>query len=319
LNFLMLLGTVAPVFVLMLVGYVVFRVGWLSDNADASLLRITVNLLFPCLILHTVMSNSAVMTPANLTWPPFLGFATVALGFLVSYLAAPLLGVREPVQRRTFAFTTGLANYGYIALPVTERLFGPGSKAIVLIHNVGVETALWTVGIMLLAGTSPRQAWRHILSPPVLAIVAALALHFSGARGWLPHFLLSAIEMIGVTAVPFGLILTGATFADQMRKVAAPGSAAVGIGSVLLRLALLPMGILALAKWLPISPELRQVLMVQAAMPAAVIPVILAKHYGGNPATALRIVLITSVLGLLTIPLWLQAGKHFLGLRFLGE
>lgn len=318
-NFLTLLGTVAPVFVLMVVGYVVFRIGWLSDQADSSLLRITVNLLFPCLILHTVMSNSAVMTAANLTWPPLLGFATVALGFFLCYLAAPLLGIREPVQRRTFAFTTGLANYGYIALPVTEKLFGTGSKAVVLIHNVGVETALWTVGIMLLAGTSPRHAWRHILSPPVLAIVGALGLHFTGAHDWLPRFLLTAIEMIGITAVPFGLILTGATFADQMRKIAAPSTGAVGVGSCLLRLAVLPVCLLALARWLPISQELRQVLMVQAAMPAAVIPVILSKHYGGDPASALRIVLITSVLGLLTIPLWLQLGKQFLGLHFLGE
>jgi malate permease and related proteins len=53
------------------------------------------------------------------------------------------------------------------------------------------------------------------------------------------------------------------------------------------------------------SGELRRVLYIQAAMPSAVFPIILARHYGGDPATAVRVVVATSVLGLITIPLWL--------------
>jgi predicted permease len=52
-------------------------------------------------------------------------------------------------------------------------------------------------------------------------------------------------------------------------------------------------------------------MLAQAAMPAAVVTVILSKHYGGDPAVALRIVLLTSALGLVTIPLWLKFGLHF--------
>jgi predicted permease len=46
-------------------------------------------------------------------------------------------------------------------------------------------------------------------------------------------------------------------------------------------------------------------------MPAAVFPVVMAKHYGGDPATALRVVLATSLVGLITIPLWIRAGMHY--------
>jgi predicted permease len=53
---------------------------------------------------------------------------------------------------------------------------------------------------------------------------------------------------------------------------------------------------------------LRRIIVVQAAMPCAVIPVLLSKHYGGDPALSMRIVLVTTALGLLTIPLWIQAG-----------
>ena len=63
----------------------------------------------------------------------------------------------------------------------------------------------------------------------------------------------------------------------------------------------------------PFPIELRHVIVIQAAMPCALIPVLLAKHYGGEPALALRIILVTSLLGLLTIPLWIQLGLRWLG------
>jgi predicted permease len=43
------------------------------------------------------------------------------------------------------------------------------------------------------------------------------------------------------------------------------------------------------------------------------IPVILAKHYNGDPSSAMRMVLFTSIFGLLTIPFWLQLGLHWIG------
>ena len=307
-EYLPLLLAVAPVFLTVGVGWGIRRVGWLTAAADASLLRVVVNLLFPCLILDTLLGNRALEQAGNLLLAPAAGFATVALGYALSYLAAPLFGVREPRQRRTFAFTTGIFNYGYIPLPLIQKLFDHADQrtsAVLFTHNLGVEAALWTVGILLVTGASPRRAWRQLFNAPVVTILLAVALHFSGARAWLPGFALETVHRLGAAAIPLGLILTGATFADQMRELNFKTNVADSLGAALLRLAVLPLLMLALARWLPCPVELRRVIMVQAAMPCAVIPVILAKHYGGDPGMALRLILVTSALGLLTIQLWL--------------
>jgi predicted Na+-dependent transporter len=47
---------------------------------------------------------------------------------------------------------------------------------------------------------------------------------------------------------------------------------------------------------------------------AAVFPIVIAKHYGGDTATALRVVISTSVVGLITIPLWIRFGMNWVGL-----
>ena len=97
----------------------------------------------------------------------------------------------------------------------------------------------------------------------------------------------TAIRWLGEAAVPMLLLLVGATIADQLRVRAPDGSrgdaAKVIAWSCLLRLGLLPMAFLAVAALVPASPELRSVIVVQAAMPSAVFPVLLAKHYGGHP------------------------------------
>jgi predicted permease len=86
----------------------------------------------------------------------------------------------------------------------------------------------------------------------------------------------------------------------------------------LLRLGLLPLFFLLLAKYLPVSLELRQVMLLQSAMPAAVFPIIMARHYGGDPGLALRIVIATSLGALVTMSFWLRLGGQFLGIPTLG-
>ena len=109
-----------------------------------------------------------------------------------------------------------------------------------------------------------------------------------------------------------GLLLTGATFADQMGSLSTERPWRTDAASILLRLALLPALMLLLARWTPCPAELRRVMLVQAAMPCAVIPVLLSRHYGGQPGLAMRIVLVTSALGFFTIPFWLQKGAQWI-------
>src|SRR5687767_5678545 len=99
-------------------------------------MRVIVNLLYPCLIIETILGNRARVHPGNVFLPPLVGFFTVAGGYAISYFAAPLFGVRNDVERRTFAFATGIYNYGYIPLPLVEALFGSQTTAVLFVHNI---------------------------------------------------------------------------------------------------------------------------------------------------------------------------------------
>ena len=315
-EFLTVLGAVLPVFSIMGAGFLLRRLNWLTEEADQSLLRVTINGLLPCLIVDSVIKNAALRQPGNVLLAPAVGFGTVMAGIGLAWLCRPLVGLKDPVAGRTFSYCLGIYNYTYVPLPLAILLFQsrPDTVGVLFVHNVGVEVALWTIGLLLLSGVSVRQGWKKAINAPVISIVVGLALNYTGGAGWMPKFVLTAAHVLGQCAFPMALILIGAVVSDEFRQFRSASGWRVMIGACLLRLGVLPMLFLLLARHLPCSAELKSVIVLEAAMPAAVLPIVIAKHYGGDVNTAVRVVLGTSAVGLVTIPLWIRFGLHFVGL-----
>jgi predicted permease len=118
----------------------------------------------------------------------------------------------------------------------------------------------------------------------------------------------TTLHALAVCGIPLGLIKTGVNLANYLHAPRELFDVRTSAAAMLLRLGVLPPLMLALAALAPFSLELKRVLIVQAAMPTAVISIILARLYGGHPRTAVQIVLGTTALGIVVIPLWLRLG-----------
>lgn len=312
-EFYTVVGAVLPVFCLALIGVVLRKVEWLTPAADVSLMKVVVNVLTPAFILDKVLGNQALHRPENLLVPPLAGFLGVAFGVWISGQAARRLALGSESASRTFGASTGIQNYGYFALPLVEQLFPGQTTGVLLVHNLGVDAAMWSVCLIALGHAGWRQ-WRRLINAPILAVVFAAALNLLGGDVWVPKFAMVTSHMLGVCCFPLGIVLTGAILADSSAELRQdPGWKTIG-WSCLFRLGLIPLGMLGMASLIPASRELKQVLVVQAAMPAAVFPIVLARLFGGDPPTAIRVVIGTSVVGFLTIPIWLHLGMRLLRL-----
>jgi hypothetical protein len=312
-SYFQLLLLVLPVFALIGVGVVVRRVHWIEGEAEASLIRLAVNVCYPCLIFESVAGNTALQTPGNLLLPPLLGFGVTWLGIRAGLLVARAIGLHVGTGLRTFALAVGIANYGFLPIPIMEAIWGPESRGVLLVHNVGVEVAIWTVGLLVVSGQSLREGWRKLVSPIVITLGLAVACNLTGLTPHLPKVVHDVVHSLAVCGIPLGLIMTGVSLANQLATPSALIDARVSVAAIALRLGVLPVAILLLARYLPCSVELKRVLIVQAAMPAAMVSVIIARLYGGHPRTAVQIVLGTTALGIFVIPLWLRAGLAWVG------
>jgi hypothetical protein len=123
---------------------------------------------------------------------------------------------------------------------------------------------------------------------------------------------MKAFEMLGAAAIPIALVVIGAGLVELLKKEQFDWK--IAIGSIVVRLALIPACLIGAAYLLPISLELKKVVVIQAAMPAAMFPIILAKHYGGKPEVAVQVVVATTVACFLTMPFVIVIGMKVLGL-----
>lgn len=311
------LAAVLPVFLLAVVGIALRRARWLTEEADAPLLRLVVNVLTPCLILDKVLGNRALQRAENLLVPPLIGFGGIVLGIGVCWLFRRGVGLATEPERRTFALVSGLQNYGYVPFPLVLVLFAnhPDTPGVLFVHNLGVDIAMWTLGLMTLGHATGPGEWRKLVNAPLVAILLSLLLNAVGGDRWVPRPVAITASMLGACAFPLGIMMAGAMVADQVRQLHPARAAGAVAWSALFRLGIIPALLLVLGRILPCSVEVKRVLVVQAAMPAGVFPIVLARLYGGDPATAVRIVAGTTLLSLVTIPLWIRWGLSWLGLE----
>lgn len=303
---------ILPVFAVIAVGVLLRRVRWIEEVSEPSLIRLVVNVCMPCLVFDTIVGNPALRDPGNLLLPPLAGFLTTVTGFGVAYLAARRIGLAQGGGLRTFALSGGVNNYSYLPFPILGGLWGAHAQGVMLVHNMGVDAAIWSVGLLVLTGAS--GGWRRLVTPMLLSLVLSVAIDLSGASAYVPGLFRSMAHALGVCAVPVGLVMTGASLADYLDHPLELLHRKVAVAACVVRLAVMPLLMLCLARWLPCPVELKRVLVVEAAMPAAVIPIIIARYYGGQPLVSVQVVLSTTLVGMFTSPLWIRAGLAWVGI-----
>jgi predicted permease len=297
-------------------GMLARRFGLLRPKWDRTLLRTVIWCFYPCLILKNVMENKALADePSLLLTILFIGFFALAIGEVASSIAARWVSFENPRQRNTFIFTTGIFNYGYFAFPVAETLFGQETFGILLVFVTGVEVAIWSVGILYLTSGKGKLDWKRLVNPPIIAVIMALTLNWSGVANSLTPQSIKMLDVIGQLAIPLGLILIGATLFDNLKSLDLRKHMHQVVMACCVRQLFLPSVFIMAAILLPVLPELKAVLVVEAAMPCGIFAIVIAKHYGGSQNTALQIIMGTTVLSVLTIPFWVMLGIHLTGLQ----
>lgn len=306
------IASVLPVYLLIVAGAVLRRTGVLLREHDEGVMRLVFSVMLPCYILDKILGSEALRSGSAVFWSMGMGFGMIMVGILIGLAVGKVLGFERGNGMRTFALSSGCQNFGFTAVPVFEILWGTAGLAVLFVHNIGVEIAMWSVGVMMMSGAS-GFSWRRLINGPVIAVAIGLTLVGLGLDDQINGWVRRAMSMIGIGAFPVAILITGCTIMDLVG--AEKPSFKVIAGAAVVRLALAPFAILCAAKFLPLPLELRQVLVVQAAMPAGMTSILLARLYGGRPAIAVQIVLATLALSFLTLPWIITWGSQWIGLK----
>ena len=295
--------------------FLVVGIGWffrgikvIDDSAEKSMMTLVINVLYPSFIFSKILGNDALQSSSVVVASMSIGLVLIVVSFAICYGVGRLIGLSSKNGLNTFCVAAAIPNYGYIPIPMVERIF-PGEQGdqilgVLFVHNLGLEIAIWTLGIVLISGSS-AGAWRRVFNGPSIALTVGLFLNFTGLYTEIPEVFYSVFSMLAPCAVPIGLVLVGSTLGNVIKRSKSKFSVRVVGATIAIQFVLLSLLYAGTASLITFSNELRIVLLFMASMPCGIFPVVLARHYKGHPEIAVQTAISTSAACLLLTPLWL--------------
>ena len=298
------------ILIIIALGFVLTRRGWFNDQSAKLIAKIVTQIALPCYMLATITGKFT--APLLLRTLPDLRFPVVSMIilFALSIVVAQVLRIRK-YHRGLFESMFFNSNTVFIGLPINMALFGPKSLPYVLVYYMANTTFFWTLGVFLIqrdgnrnAKFSLKQAVRKVLSPPLLGfILAVILVLLHGEFRWLviPNFLNTDFEYIGGLTIPLSMIFIGIEIGKSNLRSFKFSRRNWGILLGRFLCAPVLMSLLVIFTGMPLL--MKQVFIIQAAMPVMTNAPVVSDLYDADAKYASISVTETTVLSLIVIPI----------------
>lgn len=283
-------ATIAPILICIGVGYFWARSKQPFDTDFIS--HIVSNIGAPCLVVTSLYS---VDLDANLL-VRIAGacfFITVTIG-LIGVLGLRLVGF----DRRIYLPSLMFGNIGNMGLSLSLFAFGEQGLAMAIAYFVSLSILMFTLGIAIVRGVSGKHLTGAVKNPIVVSIVVAVTLLVTEAT--VPAWMLQAMKLLGDTAIPLMLLTLGVSL-SRLTIANLPRSVAVGSLRILLGFSI---GLLTVNLF-HLEGTARGVVLIQSSMPVAVFNYLFALRYHRAPDEVAGMVLFSTLLSFLILPLLL--------------
>ena len=285
-----------PDFALILLGFVIKRTMRWSDEFWPGVDRMVYFILFPALLFY-----STARTPFDFHATGNLLLASLAAccsGIALGWLAKPLFKLQPMIFES--GVQTAFRFNSYIGLAVASRLAGDQGTALMALI-IGFAVPLCNMAAVHALVHKNGGLLRELAKNPLLLATAAGTLcNLTGVA--LPDVLGATLARLGNASIALGLIAVGAGL--QLSGLhASKGIAAYFLGVKLLAV---PACAFGLGLWLRLPPLQLQMAVMFCALPTASSAYVLANRLGGNGAFVAFLVSASTLLSVLSLPLWLS-------------
>ncbi len=288
------------------------RVGLLDEDDGEIFSRLITNVTLPALIFVSMARTE--LHWAELELAGFMAIATLiclALGWVFGRLLkadAPAMGA--------IVLCSGIGSSSLLGFALISQVFPHHEAAMaeaVVISSLGVQPILFTLGplIALYYGSTDaapegrlKSAIKYFYSPIFLSFISGITITLVFGVIEHPTFksVLDGIHVLGaantfMVTLAFGLLL-------RLEALRATIVVAAGVGVV--KLIIMPLVLWIQEHTLDLKDWQVDVLVLEGAMPASTLAVILCSAYGCDARLGSKIVFFTTIASIVTVPLLFQ-------------
>ena len=276
----------APVFLLATIGFAWVKLGF--EYRVEFVTRLAMTLSVPCLIFVALMETEvAPQALAALSVASFLAYGFVAIG---CYILVKLARIDVPTYLAPLIF----GNTGNLGLPLALFAFGDVGLDYAVVIFAVMAILSFTIGIWLVSGGGSMM---KVVKEPLVAATLLGALFLW--QGWqTPLFLTNTLRLVGQIAIPVMLITLGVAVA-RLETKAMTQAVVLSVAKALICAA----AAWAAAAMLGLEPVATAVLILQVSTPVAVTSYMLAEKYGADAQPVAGLVVASTLLSVITLPL----------------
>ena len=290
---------------MILVGFVIGEKGWFDDKSRGLIAKLVTQIALPCYMLYTITQRFTAEDLLKML--PALRFPALSMVVLlgIATAVARIFAVR---QDRSGLFISMFFNSNtiFVGLPINQALFGDASIPYVLIYYMCNTTFFWTLGTYLIQRDGEGEAQfdfktsvKKVFSPPLMGFLLGLVMVMLQMK--LPAFLDSDLQYLGNLTTPLSMIFIGLSVSHVGVKQWILGKDQLLI--LLGRFVVAPLLMATIVYWAPLPSLMKQVFIIQSAMPVMTNAPVVARLYRADSDYAAVMVTETTLATMVVIPI----------------
>ncbi len=292
----LIIQTLLPLMLLIALGAVLKRT--IADDAWTHVLnKLAIYLLFPALIFSG-MINVKLESIDDFSFI-YGNFIILVLVIFILYSVTKYFGLTKSMTN-TYVISVFFGNIGYLGFPILSSLM-PGFEGIVSMHIALYTLILFTFGIGVLEYSVHQQLDIKILkdtlkNPLLLAVLFSMVILAFDIE--LPSVVTKTVNLLAGGATPIILISLGIFLVRELPKVEYKHA----VGLIFLKLVFMP-SIFFIYFLLSGKTDILAISVLEAGMPLAITPFILAELYPMEKELIALSIVISCFVSVLTLPI----------------
>lgn len=293
------------IFLLMSAGYIMTKMKILTPESKKPLTDLVIDFILPCNIIVSFM--------IEMNRDIFISCFAILCASIVIQLFSTFAGrflypVRDKGKLAVLKYATICSNAGFIGNPVVEGLYGAQGLLYASIYLIPQRIVMWSAGIACFTPAKGRDVIKKVITHPCIIAVfigfAVMLMPFSLPAGAVMALNTASNCTTGLSMIIIGHILAGIDIKTVISRL--------NIYYCVIRLIVLPLIVLAGCLLFSLDPLVTSVCVVLSGMPAGATTAILAAKYDGDEEFAAKIVFLSTLLSLITIPMLCVIMEYFL-------
>lgn len=284
-------------FLLVAIGFFIRKKGIVNTEGRMNMIDLCLHITLPFNVLHSFLRKW--------DWNLFIACGVILLlsvGFnaISVFFSAVLYKKQETNRQKSLKYGTIISNSGFLGNPMVEGIYGSEGLLYAALFMLPVRIVMWTIGIAVFLKGRKEKLWKNVLTHPcIVAIYAGVIIMVCGIQ--FPTFVEKTIVGISGCNTPLSMMLIGMMLAEVKPKGLIDKTM---VFYTAIRLLVIPAVVFAITAFLPLDGMLRGITVIMAGMPAPITTALLSAKYGGDEKYATGMVFLSTILSLITLPLW---------------